>query len=99
MLFMFSQAERPIKDKSISHKGVMQLKNEANARLGLDEKPKPITSAHTLDGNSKKMKGFTSPVKMGEMISVEEDENNGPTTQPSSHSPGVGHNNPPGSRP
>ncbi|GLJ34695.1 hypothetical protein SUGI_0697790 [Cryptomeria japonica] len=105
MLLSFSLAGRPIENKPTPHKGVMELKTEANLRLGLDVKPKPTMSAdsivaQTLDANSKKMKGYPSLVKMREMIIVEEDEENGSgTTKPLGHSPGIGHNNPPGNRP
>ncbi|GLJ34688.1 hypothetical protein SUGI_0697680 [Cryptomeria japonica] len=85
--------------KPSSQEGVIEVENEVNVSLGLDEESKatiPANSSvsHGHDENSKKVKVFPSPITMGKI--VRKVEENSSTAEPLGHSPGVGHNNPPG---
>ncbi|GLJ34689.1 hypothetical protein SUGI_0697710 [Cryptomeria japonica] len=107
LMSSFGLAARPIHDvmavsyKSTTEKGVIELKNEVSVRLDLDEKLKAIIPAkcefiYGHGDNSMKVKVLLSPITKGKMVRKLEEQSG--TDQPTGHSPGVGHNNPPGSK-
>ncbi|GLJ34690.1 hypothetical protein SUGI_0697720 [Cryptomeria japonica] len=107
LMSSFGLAARPIPDvmvlsyKPTTEKGVIELKIEVSVRLDLDEKLKSIKPANSgliygNDDNSKKVKVLPSPITMSKMVRKLEEESG--TVEPRGHSPGIGHNNPPGNK-